>query len=156
MFTLASETDKLSYYVLWNGRDEVTVDDVKKVSIAEISTDTFALANAILDGKYDVALDALSVMKFRRVDPIIILSEVSKVVCELFAIKAMLDEGKSSSEIALAFKMNEYRVKVYMSGASGKSLKRLKRALELCAEADSALKLSPQGYMAIEKLICAF
>lgn len=156
MFTLAAETDKLSYYVLWNDRDEVTVDDVKNVSIAEISTDTFALANAILDGKYDVALDALSVMKFRRVDPIIILSEVSRVVCDLFAIKAMLDEGKSSAEISSALKMNEYRVKVYMSGASGKSLKRLKRALELCAEADSSLKLSPQGYMAIEKLICAF
>ena len=156
MFTLASETDKLSYYVLQDGRDEVSLDDVKKVSIAEISTDTFALANAILDGKYDVALDALSVMKFRRVDPIIILSEVSKVVCDLFAIKAMLDEGKSSYEIASALKMNEYRVKMYMSGASGKSLKRLKRALELCAEADSALKLSPQGYMAIERLICAF
>ena len=156
MFTLASETDKLSYYVLWNGRDEVKVDDVKNVSIAEISTDTFALANAILDGKYDVALDALSVMKFRRVDPIIILSEVSKVVCDMFAIKAMLEEGKSSSEIASALKMNEYRVKVYASGASGKSLKRLKRALELCAEADASLKLSPQGYIAIEKLICAF
>ena len=65
-----------------------------------------------------------------------------------------MDLGKSSTEIATTLKMNEYKVKVYMSGASGKSLKRLKRALELCAEADSALKLSPQGYMAIEKLIC--
>ena len=155
MFTLASETDKLSYYVRWNGRDEVTVDDVRKVSTSEISSDTFALTNSILDGKYDAALDALSVMKFRRVDPIIILSEISRVVSELISVKAMLEEGKSTFEISSAFRMNEYRAKMYVSGASGKSIKKLKRALELCSEADIALKLSPQGYSAIERFICS-
>ncbi|MBO5416826.1 MAG: DNA polymerase III subunit delta [Clostridia bacterium] len=155
MFTLAAETDKLAYYVLGNGRKNVTVDDVKNVSIAEISSDTFALANAILDARYDAALDALSVMKFRRVEPVIILSEVSKVICDLVSIKAMMEDGKSSFEIASALKMNEYKVKKYMSGAAGKPMKKLKRAIELCAEADIALKLSPQGYTAIEKLICS-
>ena len=155
MFTLATETDKLAYYVLQNGRSEVSVDDIKNVSIAEISSDTFALANSILDGKYDAAIDALSVMKFRRVEPVIILSEVSRVVCDLITVRAMMDEGKSSFEISAALKMNEYKVRMYMSGAAGKPIKKLKRAVELCAEADVALKLSPQGYTAIEKLICS-
>ncbi|MBQ7383550.1 MAG: DNA polymerase III subunit delta [Clostridia bacterium] len=155
MFTLAAETDKLAYYVLQHGRGEVTREDVKNVSIAEISSDTFALANAILDARYDAALEALSVMKFRRVEPVIILSEVSKVICDLVSIKAMMEEGKSSFEISSALKMNEYRVRMYMSGAAGKTMKKLKRAIELCAEADVALKLSPQGYTAIEKLICS-
>lgn len=155
MFTLASEIDKLSYYVLENGRTSVTADDVREAAIAEISSDTFALANSILDGKYDAALQALSVMKFRRVDPVIIMSEVSKVICDLISVKAMLEEGKSAPEISAAFKMNEYKVRMYVSGASGKPMKKLKRAIELCAEADAALKLSPQGYTAIERLICA-
>ena len=72
MFTLSSETDKLSYYVLAHGRNTVSEDDVREVCRAEISSDTYALANSILDGRSDAALEALSVMKFRRVDPVII------------------------------------------------------------------------------------
>ncbi len=155
MFTLASETDKLSFYVLWNGRKEVTAEDVKQVAIAEISADTYALANSILDGKNEKALDALSVMKFNRVEPVIILSEVSRVICDLAAVRSMAEKGSSAFEIAAALKMNEYRVKMYMNGAAGKSPVRIKRALSLCSEADAALKLSPQGYTAIERLICS-
>ena len=156
MFTLAAEVDKLSYYVLQNGRTEVTRRDVEEVCVAEISADSFALANAILDGKSDAALDALSVMKFRRVEPVIILSEVSRVICDLISVKAMMDEGKSSFEILSATGMkSEYKARMYMSGAAGKSLGRLRRALALCSEADIALKASPQGYTAIEKLICS-
>ncbi len=155
MFTLSSETEKLAYYVLWNGRNTVTQEDIKNVSTAEINADTFALANAILDAKYDKALEALSVMKFRRVEPVIILSEVSKVVCDLASVKAMLDDGKSSSEISSLLKMNEYRTRLYVGAASNKSAKKLRRAIELCSEADISLKLSPQGYSAIERLICS-
>lgn len=154
MFTLASETDKLSYYVLSQGRAEVREEDVREVCCAEISMDTFALANAILEGRSDAALDVLSVMKFRRIEPVIILSEVTRVICDLIAVKSLLDEGRSSFEIASALNMKEYKVKVYSSGASGKSMARLKKAVELCAEADIGLKLSG-GYGSIERLICA-
>jgi DNA polymerase III delta subunit len=41
-----------------------------------------------------------------------------------------------------------------MQNAAGKSMAKLKEALDLCAEADLALKRSAQGYIAIEKLIC--
>ena len=52
MYTLSNETEKLSYYVLQNGRNTVTKEDVLNVSIAEITTDAFTLANAILDGMF--------------------------------------------------------------------------------------------------------
>lgn len=155
MYTLAAECDKLAFYVLQNGRSEVSAADVKKVCCAEISADTFALANSILDGRYDAALDALSVMKFRRVEPVIILSEVSRVICDLVAVKSMVVDGRSQAEISAALKMNEYKVKMYITGVANKSADKLKRALALCSEADLALKLSPQGYTAIERLICA-
>ncbi len=155
MFTLASETDKLSYYVLHNGRDTVTKDDVRNVSVSVVTTDAFTLANAILDGKSEEALNALAVMKFRRVDPIIILSEVSRVICDLISIKSLCEQGIPQGEIARILKMNEYKAKIYIGGASQRSMKRLRLAVELCSEADLALKLSPQGYIAIEKLICS-
>ena len=155
MYTLSNETEKLAYYVLENGRDTVTKEDVLKVSIAEISTDAFTLANAILDGRSEDAINALAVMKFRRVEPVILMSEVSKVICDLVTVKAMLEDGCTVSDISSLLKMNEYRVKIYAQGAAGKSMAKLKNAVELCAEADIALKLSPQGYIAIEKLICS-
>ena len=156
MFTLASETDKLSYYVLQNGRNIVTKDDIKNVSVSVVTTDAFTLANAILDGRYEDALNALSVMKFRRIEPVIILSEVSRVICDLVSVKALIEQNVPQMDIAkLLFKSNDYKTKIYVKGASAKSMQKLKRALELCSEADLSLKLSPQGYIAIEKLICS-
>ena len=155
MYTLSNETEKLSYYVLQNGRTEVTKKDVLNVSIAEISTDAFTLANAILDGRSEDAISALAVMKFRRVEPVILMSEVSRVICDLISVKALADEGCPVSEISAILKMNEYKTKLYAQGASGKSMERLKNAVVLCAEADLSVKLSPQGYIAIEKLVCS-
>ena len=155
MFTLSAETEKLAYYVLQNGRSSVTREDVATVSVAELSADSFALANAILDGRYEDAMHALSVMKFRRVEPVMILSEVSRVICDLVAVKALQEQGLPNGEVAATLKMNEYKARLYGNGASGKSMKRLRRAVELCAEADLALKLSPQGYIAIERLVCS-
>ena len=154
MFTLSSESEKLSYYVLQNGRNEVLLRDVDEVAISVIDSDAYALANAILDGRYADAIEALGVMKFRRVEPVIILSEVSRVICDLVTIKAFLSDGLSNAEIASVLKMNEYKVKIYASAANAKSVDRLRRALLLCSEADLSLKLSPQGYTAIEKLVC--
>ena len=155
MFTLSSETEKLACYALWHGRREITSEDIKNVAIAEISADTFALANAIVDGRYEDAMNALGVMRFRRVEPVVIMSEVSGVICDLVAVKALCADGLSPSGVAATLKMNEYKAKIYAGGAAGKSMKKLRRAVELCSEADLALKRSPQGYVAIEKLICS-
>ena len=154
MFALASETDKLCYYVLSKGRHQVSVEDVKFICCAEISADTFALANSILDGRSDAALEALAVMKFRRIEPVIVLSEVTRVICDLVSVKSMLDEGKSTFEISSALKMNEYKVKMYASGAGGRSSSKLRRTLALCTEADLSMKLGG-GYAVLERLICS-
>ncbi len=154
MFTLSAETEKISYYVLSHGRKEITAADVDNISASVIDSDAYALTNAILDGRYDEAIDALNVMRFRRVEPVIILSEVSRAVCDLLAIKTLQGEGLPVGEIAAVLKINEYKTKLYAQAAASKSEQKLKRALLLCSEADLALKLSPQGYTAIDRLIC--
>ncbi len=154
MYTLSNETEKLSFYVLSHGRDTVSRDDVLKVSIAELSADAFALTNAILEGRSEYAMKALEVMRFRRVDPLLLNAEISKTVCDLIAVKALLDEGMSVLEISSALKMNEYRTKLYAQSASGKSMQRLKAAVELCVETDAMLKFSQQGYLALDRLVC--
>lgn len=156
MYTLAYETEKLSYYVLQNGRQTVTKEDVDLVSIADLDADTYALTNAILDGNYEKAIRALEVMRFQRIEPVIVLSQVSKTLCELCWIKALQKEGMGALEISSVLKnakLSEYKIRLYMTSVASKSEKKLHRALSLCSEADRMLKLSPQGYQAIERLI---
>ena len=155
MFTLASEIDKLSYYLLANGRSKLTADDISLVCCSVIEEEAFALTNALLDGKNDKALLALQAMKYNKVDPTIILSEISNTVCNLLLTKAMLSDGKTYVEIAAALKpmkISEYAAKLYISSATSRSEARLRRALELCAEADKLVKFS-RGYDALEQLL---
>ncbi len=152
MFTLSQETEKIAYYVLASGRTAVTADDIKNVSASVLDSDAYAFTNALLDGRTADAIDALNVMKFRRVEPVIILSEVSRVVCDLLSVKLLQKQGEPFSEIVRLLK-NEYRAKLYAASASQKSEERLRRAVLLCCEADLSVKLS-QGYAAIERLVC--
>ncbi len=154
MFVLDKETEKISYYVLSHGRTEVSVDDIDIISASVLDADAYALANAILDGRSADAIDALRVMKFRRVEPVAIMSEVSRAVCDLLSVKLLQKEGEPPSGISRILGMNEYKAKIYCAAAASKSEERLRRALLLCSEADLSLKLSAQGYSAIEKLIC--
>lgn len=159
MYTLSAETEKLAYYVLRNGRGEVTPEDVENVCIAEIASDTFALANAIIGGRHDEALRALGVMKFRRVEPVIVMGELSTTICDMIKVKALVKEGMPPSAISATIstpshKVSEYRVKLCVSGVKGVSEQRLSRALALCSDADLALKSSASDYSAIERFIC--
>ena len=161
MYVLSEETEKLAFYALWNGRSEITSEDIKKVSVAELTMDAYALANAILDGRNEDAVKALEVMKFRRIEPLIVLGELSTAICDLAEIKALADQGLPLGEIVNAFNANkrvkssEYKIRLYANSSAMKSQKRIKRAIELCSAADISLKSSfNQGYMAIERLIC--
>ena len=155
MFTLASEIDKLSYYLLANGRSKLTADDISLVCCSVIEEEAFALTNALLDGKNDKALIALEAMKYNKVEPTLILAEISNTICNLILTKTMLADGKTYPEIVSALRalrISDFAVKLYMSGAAARSEDRLKRALTLCAEADKQVKFS-RGYDAIEQLL---
>ena len=155
MFTLSGETEKLAFYALQNGRTEVTADDVENVACSVLTADAYALANAILDNRYADAIDALNVMKFKRIDPIFVLPEVSRVICDLFTIKILQEEGRNTSDISRILKMNEYKIKLYAASTASKSRESFERALLLCSEADLSLKNASSGYSPIEKLICS-
>ena len=155
MYSLSNETEKLAFYVLQNNRTTVTADDIENVACSVLTSDAYGLANAILDGRYSDAMDALNVLKFKRIEPIFILPEISTVICDLFIIKALQEEGHNISEISRILKKNEYKIKIYANNAASKSRESFERALRLCSEADLELKNSSQAYTAIEKLICS-
>ena len=155
MFKLSSEIHKVVSYVKAKGRNTVTVNDVNFVTIPATEYDAFAFTNAIMERRRDLALNILEDLKFRQEEPIVILSEVSRVLCDLLSVKVMIEGGATVSQIASSLKMHEYKAGLYVRQAKEMEISRLKEAVKSCDDADKALKLSSKGYTAIEKLICS-
>lgn len=153
MFTLASEIDKISFFVLSQGRTEITRNDVISVSVPASEYDAFALSNAITAGKRDEALAVLADMKLRRVDPIIIMSEIVSNICDALSVELLAADGLTSSEISDTLRIHEYRISLMLRSRRG--IPRLKGMLELCRRADLDIKTSRDGYGTLEKLICS-
>ena len=155
MFTLANEVDKVACYIRAHGRDTLTEADIRTAAIPAMEYDAFAFTNAIMERRRADALDILADLKLRRVEPLFILSEVSRVVCDLLAIRTMADGGQTALEIGSALKMHEYRVGLYLKQSRKTDLSLLQNAVTAAEAADRALKRSAaDGYGIIERLIC--
>ena len=155
MFTLANEVDKVACYIRAHGRDTLTEADIRTAAIPAMEYDAFAFTNAITERRRADALEILADLKLRRVEPLFILSEVSRVDCDLLAIRAMADGGRTPAEIGSELKMHEYRVGLYLKQARKTDLALLRNAVTAAEAADRALKRSAaDGYGIIERLIC--
>lgn len=157
MFRLANEIEKLCAYVLYAERVEVTEADIREVSVPDTEFDVFALSNAIIDGRAADALAVLEYMRFKRTDPIVILGEISRTLCDLLMIKRLTSDGLSTADIAKAkYVKGEYQAKIYARGASKISFEDLHRKIKLCAEADRSIKNGySKDYSPLERLICS-
>ena len=118
--------------------------------------DAFAFANAIMEGKSDIALGILADYRFRRLEPVIILGEVIRVVCNMVNVRALTVDGAVTADISTALKMHEYQVGLLQKTLRQASSKRIRRLLDACLTADSELKQSfSKGYAPLERLICS-
>ena len=155
MFILAGEIDKLSYYTLAHGETEATEETMQLVCTAATEYDAFAFTNAVMDSRPEIALGILADYRLRRLDPILILSDVIRVICEMIAVHTMTESGIPAAQIGQAVgKLHEYKVGLYQKSLRNTSRRRLHRALEACESADKAIKSSADGYAALERLIC--
>lgn len=155
MFSLASEIDKIACYALAHGRSEVTEDDVKTVATPATEFGAFAFANAISEGRRADALQILDDMKFRRIDPVIVMGEVIGTYSEMLMIKTLSDKGYSAPEIAAQLKMNEYKLARYLKSLRNVPTHRMHDTIRAAALADSELKSGAKSYAPLEKLICS-
>ena len=155
MFTLANEVDKVACYIRAHGRDILTEADIRTAAIPAMEYDAFAFTNAITERRRADALEILADLTLRRVEPLFTLSEVPRVACDLLAIRAMADGGRTPAEIGSELKMHEYRVGLYLKQARKTDLALLRNAVTAAEAADRALKRSAaDGYGIIERLIC--
>ena len=155
MFALVSEIDKIACYALFHGRTEVTQEDVATVATPATEYGAFAFANAVSEGRRADALQILDDLKFRRIEPMIILGEVIGIYSEMLMIKTLADKGFSAPEISAELKMNEYRLARYLKSLRNTSSQRVQSMVRAAALADAELKSGAKGYAPLEKLICS-
>lgn len=156
MFTLSTEIEKLSLYARSQGRDTVFRDDISSICSAEMEYGTFEFSNAILDGRKNDALDILSIMKFKQIDPIMIMGELSSIFSELLKIKMLMIAGKNDQQIAADTGIKPGKVSLYANKARRMDPQRLKMIVSMTKDADLAMKYRfDSGYLHLEKLICS-
>lgn len=155
MFVLVTEIDKIACYALSHGRTEVIAADIQAVATPATEYGAFAFANAISEGRRADALQILDDLKFRRIEPVIIMGEVVGIYSEMLMIKTLSDKGYSAPEIAAELKMNDYKLGRYLKSLRSIPTERVHAIIRAAALADTELKSGAKGYAPLEKLICS-
>ncbi|MBR5314143.1 MAG: DNA polymerase III subunit delta [Clostridia bacterium] len=154
MTFLNNEITKLSAYVLQNGRNTVTFEDIHQVSCFNNEIDTFDFKNAILNGNSERAFSILSEMILHKEAPELILGTIMKIYIDLYTVKSLNEGGMIKADISKKTGIHEYSVGLYLQRTAVLSKRGLEKALELCKEADSKIKSSAlDSYETIELLL---
>jgi DNA polymerase III delta subunit len=153
MYNLSSQTDKLSFYVLSQGRDTVTRDDVCRIASTSVEYDTYAFSNSILAGRKEDALAILADMKRRKIEPVYIMGEISKNACDALTVTLLARDGLTWLEISKITDIRDFIVQRIMQSKHDPDMCR--RMVAQCRAADKDLKSSfDRDYDIIERLIC--
>ncbi len=153
MSILASEIKKLCWYLKENGRDRLTEADVMLVSADSKETQAFEFTDAILNGRPSTALSILSEFRLKKEKPEIVLSGISKTVCDMYAIKVLLDSGVSPLEISQKLGIHSYKVTIYTRSVSKVDINKLRKLADICYDADIRIKFSSlDSYSVLDRL----
>ena len=157
MFNLVTETDKLSAYVLSQGRDTLTRQDIELLATKTKEIGAFDFSNAILARDTDKAFYILSSYEAedksgKEVN--LTLGSLISIFRTLCRIAVLAESGMREAQIAKELKLNEYRCSLYRKALGRRTSEDIERILELCAETDRLLKNGyPNGYALLSRLI---
>lgn len=153
MGELASEIDKLICYAKANDLSTVTEKELSLVAISTVESDAFSLSNAMLDGRTQDAFRYLGDLKRRRVEPILILGQLSRLYGDMLTVALLGKSNLTPAEISRKLGMHEYKVGLYIKSAKRVGIPTLRRTLSLCRDMDNALKNGNASYGGLERLV---
>ena len=157
MFMLVSETEKLSAYILSQGRNTLTREDIELLTTKTKEIGAFDFSNAILSRDTDKAFYILSGYEAedksgKEVN--LTLGSLISIFRTLCRIAVLSETGMHERDIAKTLKINEYRCSLYRKALGRRNASDIERILELCAETDRLLKSgSVNGYALLSRLI---
>ena len=154
MFTLSGEIEKLSCYLLGQGRKQVTEADYKAVCRSGKLVGAFDFTNAVLNGQTSEAMSLFFDMKRRKEKPENILGGIADTVGGMFQCRLLEGRGLEPDAIAKELGMHPYRVRLFLKAAGRFRKAQLKAVIDRCSEADRRIKASVgDKYLILELLI---
>ena len=154
MDVLEKEVKKISYMVRARGESAATPLHVEEVASSTPECETFAFSNAIGERNRELAFAALDEMKFRRVDPGVILAMMSKSYSELSAVSLLISEGGGQKDVEEKLGINKYRVPHILASVKRYGKEKIREIMSDLARIDSSSKFGGiTGYTAIELFV---
>lgn len=154
MDVLEKEVKKISYMVRARGESVATPLHVEEVASSTPECETFAFSNAIGERNRELAFAALEEMKFRRVDPGVILAMMSKSYSELSAVSLLISEGGGQKDVEEKLGINKYRVPHILASVKRYGKEKIREIMSELARIDASSKFGGiTGYTAIELFV---
>ena len=158
MMSLSGEIQKLLCYAKFvKGGNPPTIDetDVKRIASATTPDEIpFAMLTAAQSFRLSEMLAVLDTAREQREEPVAVLAKLSRIYLDMLLIKAARESGMSSSEMAKALKMKEFRVGKYVAALSKVPMRVIENAVRLAYETDKRLKSQPSDpWVLLDKMI---
>ncbi len=152
LWIMANEINKLVLFALGRRIEE---DDVKKVVSYAQQASVFAMVDAILDFKVDVAEQALEQLLQRGAAPSYLLVMLSRQVQMMVRVKELRNQGKTRMEIQSKLGLtSEFALRKTLEQANRYTLGRLKEAYHKLLETDLSIKTGKyEGELALNILV---
>ncbi len=143
MSRLIPEIEKVAAYA---GGERVTADDVEAVANHIPEAVVFSLSDHIAARRYDSAAQTLAeLLADKNNEPIMLLALLGAQMRKLYAARLAQEGGLGIKYIMDTCNIRyEFLAKNLAASARGFTLPQLRRAVELCAEADYMMKSSSQ------------
>ena len=157
MDVLEKEVKKISYMVLSRGESVATPAHIDEVASSTPECETFAFSNAIGERNRTLAFSALEEMKFRRVDPGVILAMMSRSFSELSSVSLLISEGGGQKDMEEKLGINKYRAQHILASVKRYGKEQIAEIMSELARIDAASKFGGiSGYTAIEIFVATY
>ncbi len=141
MTTLVGEIEKVAAYA--KGA-RITPADVEAVATPQLDAVVFRMTDAIGEGNFDRGLSVLGELLQMQEPPVKIMWSLGRQMRQLYSARLALDAGKGEAFVASLWGIKPYPAEKLIRSARRFSLKWCRRAVELCGQADLAMKSTGQ------------
>ncbi len=157
MWALSNEIEKLCSYAQMNNLSYITAEHIDYVCCKTVEYDDFQLTNVFLEKNKDLIFETLRRQKLNHEKPSAILASIIRLFLEIYLVYEQSVTGAQKSQIAQATSIHEFKVGKYLNFIKGVSPKKLARAVELCAQADTESKTYSNltDYLSVDRLVSA-
>lgn len=153
MCLLDFELQKLTAYLLHNGKNTACREDVDFVCIKNTEAITFDVTNAISAQSFEQGVLALSKLKASKTEPLYIFGAIVKLASDMALVSTLEAQGQTLTEIAKSTGLRDFVVKRHSDFLRKKGADFANKFNRLCLDADSKLKFGADGYLVLENLL---